>query len=149
MVGIGAPFAVSCRRLRGARWRVLYGSELLGCHTTAVRQAPREVVGGRRAGERAEVAVEVRLVVVAAVLGDLGEARAVVLLQPGERMLEAEHASERLRCHAEVLAELERQVARAASHLACERPDGDAAVRRAQPLPRPHQAGRRWGGALE
>src|SRR3954452_6041529 len=140
----------SCeRRLCSDGRRVLDGCELPVRDAAAVREATRQVVGRRCAGERAEVAVEVRLVVVAAVLRDLRETRAVVALQARQSMLEAEHPGEGLGGHAEVLAKLEREVARAAADLGRERAYRRASVGRAQPAPGPHEARRRAARLVE
>src|SRR4051794_21413444 len=90
-------FAVLSNRLEpmlsGDRGRILDKWKLFcGLNAAAVRQQSAHVVARAGAGEFAEVPVEVRLVVVAANLSDLGEAGAVVAPQPLHRVLEAQHA---------------------------------------------------------
>src|SRR6266516_523235 len=107
----------------------------------AARQALREELGRRRSRELAEVAVEMRLVVVAAVVGDLGPALLGLAAEQAKRPVEAEDASDRLRRQADLPAELRRKVAAAASELARERADLDPAGGLLQPLPGTHDVG--------
>src|SRR5262245_33557825 len=83
----------------------------------AVRQAAGEKLGRRRTGELAEVAVEVRLVVVAAVVGDLGPAVRILAPQPPDDAIEAQDPGQQLRRHADLLAELRAQVPPAPAEL--------------------------------
>src|ERR687897_2775742 len=112
-------------------------------------QAAVQELGGGDAGELAKVPVQVRLVVVAALLRDLGQAGAVAALEALEDAAETKDARHHLRRQADLLAELGDQVLAAASQLAGERADLEPAAILAQPLPRPRHAGRRRPGLGE
>src|SRR5262245_55719147 len=73
-VVIAPPSSVDAATVRPRGTRVLDEWELRVGDAAGVRQEPRLELAGREAGELAEVAVEVRLVVVAAGERDLGEA---------------------------------------------------------------------------
>src|SRR3954468_23533743 len=77
----------------------------------AVGQPGGHELGGRAAGELAEVAVEVRLVVVAAVERDLGQRAAARTHELACRVAEAQDAGERLRREADRPAEARGEVA--------------------------------------
>src|SRR5688500_14185048 len=101
-----------------------YGRHLLyGCDP---------VLGRGHAREGAEVAVEVRLVVVATVERDVDQVRADS--QPLERPLEAQQPRERLRRHAQLAVDGRREMPAAPADLVRQLADGDRVV---QALPGP------------
>src|SRR5258705_2114275 len=108
-------------KLRGRRGGVLDGWDLRRRHTAARGQPARQELRGRRPGEGAEVAVEVRLVVVAAVEREVAEAAAGV--ERRDRALEAQDARERLRGQPDLGAEARGEVAAAPAHLLGEAAD--------------------------
>src|SRR5436190_19029785 len=101
------------------------------------REPPGQVVLRRSARKRAEVAVEVGLVVVAAVERDLGQRQALGarLAQHLDRRLEAEQPGVELGRHAHVLAEAGDEALAAPAQLAGERADRDGTVRRRKAPP--------------
>src|SRR3954469_16808916 len=103
---IGANLRGPCRRVLDV------------CDQSAVGDARGQQLGRRDAGEVAEVAVEVRLVAVAALVGDVGE-REVAFEQP-PRALEAQDPRERLGRQAELRPEPRGEVAAAVAELARE-----------------------------
>src|ERR1700730_11194589 len=97
----GYSFARLARRVRLRAAPVLDGFD-------SGRDAARGQAGGkelarRAVGELAEVAVEVRLVEVAAVVGELGPAQLVCLTEPADDAVEADHARDRLRRQPDLL----------------------------------------------
>src|SRR4051794_36771647 len=98
---------VMATTLRPPPARVLDESDLRG-DARAVRQAGGEQLARRRTRQRAEVAVEVRLVRVAALGGDLRPAAGVGAHEP-DRAVEAQHAGGGLRREPDVLAQSHRQ----------------------------------------
>src|SRR5687768_3378828 len=95
-----------------------------GDHAGTIGQAPSKVLGWRASRELPEVAVEVRLVVVAALMGDRGQPRSAVALEQADRTLKAEYARQGLRRHPDFLAELGCEVSAARPDFSGERTDG-------------------------
>src|SRR3954470_18778523 len=123
------------------------GAVLDECDQAAVGDARREQLGRRDAREVAEVAVEVRLVVVAARVGDVGERAAGLEQPPGAR--EAQDAAQRLGRQAELLAERRREVAAAVAERAGEVADAGPAVGRDEATPGPDELALRRRLGLE
>src|SRR5579862_3146860 len=96
---------------------------LLGRHTEPVREQPRDELARCGARQLAELAVHVRLVVVAAALGDLGEPAASVALEQPHRALEADQPRSGLGRRPDLLAEAPDQMPPAAPELARELAD--------------------------
>ena len=94
-------------------------------------------------GQAAELAVEMGLVVVAAVGGDLGEAAAVVVAEAIDSSLEADQRGNRLGRQPDLLAKPRRQVAVTAAQLGCQCTDLEAPTGVAQPPARPGDVRRR------
>ena len=107
----------------------------------AVRQAALEQRKRRDPGERAEITREMRLVVVTARDGHIGQCCPAVLQRP-RRSSKSQHPSECLRCQAELVPELHRQVPLAPADVVANVGDSGAAVGRNEPVPRPND-GRR------
>src|SRR3954469_14626655 len=105
--------------LRGLRAGVLdYWERVSARDAAPAGQQAREVLARRAARHRAEVAVEVRLVVVAAGGGDVGEPPGPALaLEEVEHPLEAQDAREGLGRQADLLAEAGGEMAPAAAQL--------------------------------
>src|SRR5579863_8857963 len=121
----------------------------VGGDAEPVRQQPRAERARARPGEVAELAIEVRLVVVAAVLRDLGKAAAVVAAEQADRSLEAHQPGDGLWRRPDLFAKPCAEMPRAAAELARERGDRDAAIGLAHPPPRAHRVGRRPPRALD
>src|SRR5918999_31008 len=117
---------IMARKLRGHRGDVLDGCD--------------QVLGRRPAGELLEVAVEVRLVVVAAVERRIDQAGARA--EPLDGALEAQQPRERLGRQPELPAERRREVAPAPAQLVGERADRNRPVGLVQSPPRPLERGR-------
>src|SRR4051794_25207538 len=130
------------RTLRRAAGLVLDGWERRRVHAATLGHDPRAVLGRRAAGQLAEVAVEVRLVVVAGLGGDLGEARGPAgALEQREHAAEAQDARERLGRQAHLLAEAAREMPPAAAELGAQRAHTERAVGRPQPRERVRDVG--------
>src|SRR5579872_1736507 len=90
--------------------------------------------GGRRAGEFLEVAREMRLVRIAAGIGERSKARDGAASRPAQGAIEAQDPAEQFRRDAEFARKAHRQMLAAAADLFGERGDGKAAAARLQSL---------------
>ena len=110
--------------------------EPLGHDAGAVGQQAADEVGGGRSGEGAKVAVQVRLVAVAAVVGELGQPGALLGAQGRCHPLEAHDPPDGLRPEADLRREAGGQVAPAPAGLRRQRAHADRAAARLEPGPR-------------
>ena len=94
----------------------------------SVRQPARQQLGRRDAGEGAEVAREVGLIVVAAVGGDIGEVAAGRARQPIGRLSEPQHAREDFRGQPNLFGELANEMAMAPAGFLGQRADRELTV---------------------
>src|SRR3954454_4475806 len=127
MVGACGVMAGTLRERRGL---VLYVWELPGRDAGAAEQPARRELARRAARERAEVAVQMGLVVVAAVERELGEAVVALAAQPPGHPLEAHQPGHCLRRQSQLGTEARAEVAAAPSQLAGERIHAGAATAR-------------------
>ena len=103
----------------------------------AVRDDPPEEPGGRRPGELAEVAAQMRLVVVAAFERELGEADVRVAPEELERPVEAKDSRDGLGGKPDLLAEARDEMTVAAAEVLGQGADTDTAAASLERLPRP------------
>src|SRR5215212_8711701 len=111
-----------------------------------MRRALREVLGGREAGERAEVVVEMRLIEVAAGDGDVAPVDVLLRMNEPEHALEPLHAAVELRRQSDFAGERLDETALAPADVA--RGFGDRARAR-QTLQRVRDRGLALARALE
>ena len=114
-----------------------------GAADAAARQQPCGELGRRCAGELPEVAVEVCLVEVPALEGDLSERFSVPGPQHVDGFAEPDDAGERLRPESDMLAEARREVPTASADLLRQRTDANRTVRLLDLVPGPDDLRRR------
>src|SRR5690242_3659946 len=114
-----------------------------------VRQHMAQERRGRAAGEGAELARQVRLVGVAAGVGQRRQAPSAAALEQAGGVVEAQHPREQLRRHAELAPKADREVLAATAKLSGQRAHTDATGAVLQPPQRPGQVARHRAGGDE